>query len=106
MNCLPKLSLNALATARAMMSAGPPAGNGTIMVTGRSGHSCASAAEPGASASARANRQRDNRRMLVFRLTACRRAAIKLVALEKRREQVGDRDVVEVGEGNVGLALQ
>src|SRR5262249_10397486 len=31
---------------------------------------------------------------------------IELVALEKRRELIGDRDIVEIGEWNVGVALQ
>ena len=37
---------------------------------------------------------------------ACRCGEIKLVAIKKRRELIGNRDVVEVREGDVGVAVQ
>src|SRR3954451_12517508 len=42
--CCPRLSLTRGAMRRAATSTGPPAVNGTTMVTGRVGHSCAAAA--------------------------------------------------------------
>ncbi len=41
--CWPRLSLTRGAMSRAATSTGPPAVNGTTMVTGRVGHSCAAA---------------------------------------------------------------
>src|SRR5262249_39463918 len=44
--CFPRISVRRCATTRPLTSTGPPAANGTTMLTGRAGQSCATALPP------------------------------------------------------------
>src|SRR5438874_11634705 len=92
MTCWCKLSLMRGVNTRAMTSKAPPAANGTTMVTGRVGHSCARAGAAHCRLAASATTTEHSHFILILPLDASLRLEESRIERERRDLRNLDRD--------------